>query len=1259
MTGDYPVFDEGSGLLFCQKFLDHLLFGITIKSAEDFGGAVYAIASLLNLMPLVIAIVFSQFPKTIWSLVTSLVLSLCLSLTYGLLSRAGENYKKSFHGDSKRHTKSPRKCPVVGAIGAVLFPVNKGRGMQALVQIFALLLSTIFFVAVYFGVTERWIGVFVAMLWIPALRGLDSTMNTFMPAQMLECSFTNLFYTACVFIPGIVFLHNTNNNINGDDANSIRWVNIVYALIPPLSFFGILPQFRCLFLYIIDLMCRIVKMPTFGGWSILLFPSILLTVIGTSFFSVIPGFLYVITNIKYNMIRSYTIRIYLRLFLAISTVLVSITLMCLLFLTKLHLQPLSSNIVTMWSSHIKFLIPLGIGFVCYVFFQIGSLFSRNRRIHSRIYAIFNHITGVAILGLGIFDGIVSASSCAQPNNHLSAQPASISNLITITIESQIIHAFSLLHLTISACTDPAALYVSLMLGGLTLTIVQLIVGASSSKFSTLPSELHPNSLPAIAISALTGTIVDGFLHRFIVGINLYISISKFTFEKPHKGWRKAILYLLPIFIPWNLVVLILSSLLNIPPLPIGGTPILIPSYPRYSQFFYSSIGINLTFGDYMKTVISTILDTDGRVKPEDTEDIMFYDSALQSLSGWSQDMRSETSICSLFRSKLNSGALGTQGVILPLLTPVGYGGMRPGDVVLLLSGKNMLLLRSMGMLSFATGVLCNITALETKETSCHTTERVSLEALYNAATRHKFKVKSDVKDKQAREMKANITSSNEEAVEHTNITTHSHTTNRRSAAESTRKFYWLPRYKFSLMTDDYTYQDYSLAGVFSHPDTRQGLADLFLKFIFVFTVTSTNDGLLKAIAKLAKCYDHCFSGSIYKSPYQETINTCLMTHYKDLEEGSNMDVHRRDALKASILLFHCISPHGWEIDELSIYQLFDGTLILRNAFVFTPMVSSNLTAMSHSVITVEELTEKPSSSKHAARSAMPHNRSNKNLLGSNIPTNIQNVNVNIANELAELGLDEEDVSIDLESIVQSRGDTHTEVLGNGSANQVLVSFPLPVLPVKLEDAGPTYHEPLPLASIGVHPFNIDRTSSFGAAYGSTLFNTVLISAFDSTPSPMDSDDQDATKMLAVKAMKHAIEYSIQCISIGDSLPSTLSEAEAAVSEQLAEVYIDQGDRQQWRVALMEKKVQRLFTIKPGPRVYSYSHTKVQWDAYTYPSFACEMIWATIQADLLTFASTDEERFSVQSLPPILRNLFCEAASAPYGYPLRNYGLMEI
>lgn len=1242
MTGDYPVFDEGSGSLFCQKFLDHLLFGITIRSTGNSNGTVYAIVSLINLIPLVIALVFSQFPGRIWSLVTSLVLSLCLSVTYGLLGRAGERHRRSARGQGK----SKRRCPSPGAVGAVLLPVNKSPCVQAAIQLIALLLATIFYIAVYFGVAERWAGVFMAMLWIPALRGLDSAMNVFAPAQLFECSFTNLLYTFCIFIPSLIFL---SDKPSASAARGIMWFNVAYALVPPLSFFGILPQFRCLLLYILDLSCRLVKLPTFGGWSILLFPSILLAIIGTSFLSFIPGIFFVIMNIKYGTLRSYTARIFVRFFLAILAATASIVIFCLFTLANLHINPLPEHVVTMWSSHIKFIIPLGIGAGCYLFFQIGSLFSRKLRIQSRIYVIINHIFGVAILVLGVFDGFVSISSYTRAINRTS--------LMHLDIDTGTIHALSLLHLTISACTDPAALYVSLMLGGLILTVVQLAMGSSSHSFDPLPLELRPASLPAVGISALIGAVADGFLHRLTVGINLYISVAKFAFAKPRKGWRKITLYLLPILLPWNLLVLILSSLLNIPPLPIGGMPILLPSYPRYSQFFYSSADVNLTFGDYMKTVVSTILDTDGRVKPEDTDDILFYDSALQSLSGWSQDMRSEASFCSLFRSKLDSGALGTQGVILPLLTSVGYGGMRMGDIVVLLSDKHMLILRSMGMLSFATGVLCNVTALETKETSCHTAERVSLEELYNAATRHKFKANAEKKKNKTKtttQMQASITPSNVETLKHVETNTQSASSDRRSTSSSTRKWYWLPRYKFSLTIDDYTYQDYSLAGVFSYPDSRRGLADMFLKSLFVFSISATDDRLIKVTSKLAKCYDHCFSENIYTNLTWETINACLMTHYKDLEEGANMDARRREVLKASILLFHCISPRGWDINETDIYSLFDKTFISQRAFAFSPMASSNLTAMSHSAVAVEEMpVESPSRKQLTERSAI-HSRSSKRFMGNNIP-----MAAHIAGELAELGLDAEDVSVDLNSLAQSRIDAHNRALEEGSARQELVSFSPPPLPACSVDVEPTYQEPVPLALIGSSSFNADQVSPFGVAYGSFSFSTLLLSALDSTPSPLDPDDQELAKELGVRAMKHAVEHSIQCFSIGDTLPSTLAEAEVVISEQLAGVYIDQGDKQQWRMTLIEKKMQRLFTIKPGPRVYSYSHSKVQWDVYTYPSFACEMIWATIQADLLVFASGDEERFSVQSLPAILRNLFCETASAPYGYPLRHYGLMEI
>lgn len=53
------------------------------------------------------------------------------------------------------------------------------------------------------------------------------------------------------------------------------------------------------------------------------------------------------------------------------------------------------------------------------------------------------------------------------------------------------------------------------------------------------------------------------------------------------------------------------------------------------------------------------------------------------------------------------------------------------------------------------------------------------------------------------------------------------------------------------------------------------------------------------------------------------------------------------------------------------------------------------------------------------------------------PHNIAN---DIADELAEVGLDAEDVSVDLGSIAQSRLDAHNRALEEGSARQELPHF---------------------------------------------------------------------------------------------------------------------------------------------------------------------------------------------------------------------------
>lgn len=44
-------------------------------------------------------------------------------------------------------------------------------------------------------------------------------------------------------------------------------------------------------------------------------------------------------------------------------------------------------------------------------------------------------------------------------------------------------------------------------------------------------------------------------------------------------------------------------------------------------------------------------------------------------------------------------------------------------------------------------------------------------------------------------------------------------------------------------------------------------------------------------------------------------------------------------------------------------------------------------------------------------------------------------------------------------------------------------------------------------------------------------------------------------------------------------------------------------------------------------------------------------WANLSLELLYFTNDDEERYSIQAHPTILRNLTVQAADPPLGYPI--------
>ena len=53
------------------------------------------------------------------------------------------------------------------------------------------------------------------------------------------------------------------------------------------------------------------------------------------------------------------------------------------------------------------------------------------------------------------------------------------------------------------------------------------------------------------------------------------------------------------------------------------------------------------------------------------------------------------------------------------------------------------------------------------------------------------------------------------------------------------------------------------------------------------------------------------------------------------------------------------------------------------------------------------------------------------------------------------------------------------------------------------------------------------------------------------------------------------------------------------------------------------------------------------------------IWSALSLELFYMTNDDEERYSIQAMPNILRNIVTQAADPPLGYPVYSSGLLNI
>eukprot|EP00455_Lapot_gusevi_P050549 TRINITY_DN7342_c0_g2_i1.p1 TRINITY_DN7342_c0_g2~~TRINITY_DN7342_c0_g2_i1.p1 ORF type:complete len:223 (+),score=35.15 TRINITY_DN7342_c0_g2_i1:261-929(+) len=177
----------------------------------------------------------------------------------------------------------------------------------------------------------------------------------------------------------------------------------------------------------------------------------------------------------------------------------------------------------------------------------------------------------------------------------------------------------------------------------------------------------------------------------------------------------------------------------------------------------------------------------------------------------------------------------------------------------------------------------------------------------------------------------------------------------------------------------------------------------------------------------------------------------------------------------------------------------------------------------------------------------------------------------------------------------------------------------------------------------------------GPAHVSRIFDGKI-------PMSMEADwlkQMEDLKRIVLKAYRYSVKLVYDCSALGSlhylthnsihSMQSLLK----LVSEYESDWYMGCMDDDQWKQQLRLQK-KNLFAIQSQDQKYSshtisLRHNRVQIGQLN--SEAVRGLWSSLSLELLYFANDDDERYSIQAHPWLLRNLTVQASQPPLGYPV--------
>ncbi|XP_063688520.1 pecanex-like protein 4 [Bolinopsis microptera] len=156
------------------------------------------------------------------------------------------------------------------------------------------------------------------------------------------------------------------------------------------------------------------------------------------------------------------------------------------------------------------------------------------------------------------------------------------------------------------------------------------------------------------------------------------------------------------------------------------------------------------------------------------------------------------------------------------------------------------------------------------------------------------------------------------------------------------------------------------------------------------------------------------------------------------------------------------------------------------------------------------------------------------------------------------------------------------------------------------------------------------------------------------------EENSELKRLLITSYRFAVKLSIDETVFGDN--ETLEEYFDSMLALERDWYIGLETDPAWQKSLEESK-QFVFTLgfnKEG--VYAsrtLSLTKLPMLTGQLNSENVRSIWSALSLELLYLTNDDEERYSIQAHPNILRNIVTQSADLPLGYPVYSSGLQHV